>query len=188
MTDPVFDQALTDAALAFAAERGWAAVTVAEAASRAGLDPQRVRSRFPDRIAILRRFGRLADAAAIEGNMPDQPARDRLFDALMRRFDHLQARRAGVLAVLDGLRRDPCTVLALAPEGPASMARILKGVGISPLPPKGPLRVLGLWATWLSSADAWRRDDSADLTATMAALDRALGRAERAAGWIGDRA
>ena len=40
-------------------------------------------------------------------------------------------------------------------------------------------------AVWLWTIRAWRRDDSADLSGTMAALDIALSRAEQAAGWVG---
>ena len=46
----------------------------------------------------------------------------------------------------------------------------------------------GLLAVWLWTIRAWRTDDSEDLSATMAALDAALRRAEQAAEWLGWRA
>jgi AcrR family transcriptional regulator len=187
MTDLEFDLALVDAALALAAERGWAKTGVAEAARRAGLKLERARERFPSRAHILLRLGVQADRTAVAGITDDGTARDRLFDALMRRFDHLQARRAGVLAVLDGLPADPCTALLLVPPSLASMAWILDACGVSSAGLRGMARAKGLWAVWLYTANAWRKDDSPDLTATMSALDRALTRAEQAAGWIGDR-
>jgi hypothetical protein len=46
------------------------------------------------------------------------------------------------------------------------------------------LRRKGLLGVWLWTLRAWERDDSADLAATMAALDTALARAGRAAQWL----
>ena len=45
----------------------------------------------------------------------------------------------------------------------------------------------GLLAVWLWTIRTWRTDDSNDLSATMAALDVALQRAESTAEWIGWR-
>jgi hypothetical protein len=42
----------------------------------------------------------------------------------------------------------------------------------------GRLRAKALLAVWLGAFRAWARDDSADMSATMAALDRLLDRAE----------
>ena len=53
--------------------------------------------------------------------------------------------------------------------------------------PQGTLRAAGLLAVWGYTVQAWQRDDSADLSATMAALDRALTRAEQAQGWLSPR-
>ena len=50
---------------------------------------------------------------------------------------------------------------------------------------RGELRVRGLIAVWLWAVRAWERDESADMSGTMAALDFALRRAEQAAAWIG---
>ena len=44
---------------------------------------------------------------------------------------------------------------------------------------------LGLAGVWLATIRAWARDDSADMAATMAALDNALDRAERIARSLG---
>ena len=58
-------------------------------------------------------------------------------------------------------------------------------MGLGGLAFVGAARVRGLVAVWLWTVRTWRNDESADLSATMAALDRALGHAERAAGWLG---
>ena len=65
MDDAAFDNALIAAAFQLAAEQGWRRVSVVAAARAAGLPLARARERFPGRSAILLRFGRLADQAAL---------------------------------------------------------------------------------------------------------------------------
>jgi ubiquinone biosynthesis protein COQ9 len=187
MTDVEFDRALLGAAFSLAAERGWRRLSVAEAARRAGLPLDRARARFPGRGFILLRFGSLADQAALAEAVSDGPARDRLFGLLMRRVDALQAHREGMLALLRHLCTDPCMAALLLAANVRSMGWMLEGAGLDATGPLGRLRAKGLLAVWLATVRAWRGDTSADLSATMAALDRALGRAEQVEGWLGGR-
>lgn len=184
-----FDTELIASALTLAGNEGWRSVTVAAAARAAGLPLPRARTRFPTKASILLGFGRMADELALDGAADDGPIRDRLFDQLMRRFDALQAQRAGILAVLRAIPFDPCTAVMLACATRRSMRWMLQAAGASTTGVTGELRVRGLVAVWLWAVRAWERDDSEDLTATMAALDTALSRAEQAAGWLaGQRA
>ena len=148
----------------------------------------RARERFPGRAAILVRFGRLADQAALAEAPSDGPVRDRLFDLLMRRIDALQAHRAGVLALLRALPAEPPTALLLTLATRRGMRWMLEAAGVPTRGIGGELRVKGLLAVWLWTVRAWRSDESEDLSATMAALDAALRRAEQAAEWLGWRA
>jgi hypothetical protein len=68
------------------------------------------------------------------------------------------------------------------------MRWLLDACGVSTAGIAGALRVRGLVAVWLWTVRAWQTDESMDLSTTMAALDRALGQAERAAGWLGGSA
>ncbi len=185
MDDAEFDRALIAAAFQLAAEQGWRSVSVAAAARAAGLPLARARERFPGHSAILLRFGRLADQSALAELPSDGPTRDRLFDLLMRRIDVFQAHRAGVLALLHALPAEPPTALLLALATRRSMRWMLEATGISAAGIRGELRVKGLVAVWLWAMRAWRADESEDLSATMAALDAALRRAEQAAEWLG---
>lgn len=185
MDDAEFDRALIDSAFAMAASDGWPAVRVAEAARRAGLPLDRARIRFPTRSTVLLRFGRLADAEALATPAGDGPVRDRLFDILMRRIDVLQVHRSGVLALFRALPTDPCTALLLSMASVKSMHWMLEGAGVPAEGLSGRLRAKGLLAVWLWTMRAWQRDESADLSATMAVLDEALNRADRAAAWLG---
>jgi ubiquinone biosynthesis protein COQ9 len=182
-----FDRALIGAAFSLAGERGWRAVSVAEAARRADLPLDRARARFPGRAAILLRFGRIADQAALAGAAQEGPHRDRLFDLLMRRLDALQPHRAGILALARALPADPCLAAMLASAHLRSMGWMLEAAGISTRRPLGRLRRKGLLAIWLAGLRTWHDDASEDLAATMAALDRALDRAERLEGWLSGR-
>jgi hypothetical protein len=104
---------------------------------------------------------------------------------VMRRFDVLQQHRAGVLALLKALPAYPGEALLLSSATAASMAWMLEAAGASARGLAGSLRVQGLVAVWLYTLRAWQKDDSADLSGTMAALDRGLQRAVQAAGWFG---
>ncbi len=130
MDDAAFDSALIAAAFQLAAEQGWRRVSVVAAARAAGLPLARARERFPGRAAILLRFGRLADQAALAEAPSEGPVRDRLFDLLMRRIDALQTHRAGVLALLRALPAEPPTALLLALATRRSMRWMLEAAGI----------------------------------------------------------
>lgn len=181
-----FDHALLAAAFAMIAERGWRAFSLAEAARRADLSPAILRGRYPDRLSVLMRFGRLADQAALQGALTEGPVRDRIFDVVMRRIDSLQTHRAGVLALFRDLPFDPLTALALARATQHSMAWLLDGVAVPITGLSGALRTRGMLALWLYTVRAWQTDESEDLSATMAALDRGLDRAAQAEGSLSD--
>jgi hypothetical protein len=181
MTDDEFDEALVTAAFTLGAERGWRNVTAAAAARSAGLDFSTARARFTRRGAILAKFGQLADAYALSGAMTDGPVKDRLFDILLRRFDFLQRHRAGVLALLRVLPLEPPLAAWLTKQSLASMGWLLEGAGIAATGPAGEIRKRGLGLVWAWGLRAWLRDETEDLSATMAAVDVALARADQIA-------
>ncbi len=183
-TSTDFDRTLITSAFDIAASQGWGAVSVAAAAREAGLDFATARARFGDTSAILRRLGRLADRAALDGFEPAGTVRETLFDLIMRRFDAMLPMRPGLTALLRALPTDPLTALTLADATSRSMAWLLAASGVPTGGLRGALRVHGMTAVWLFAYRAFVTDESPDLTATMAALDRALDRAERAAGWF----
>ena len=185
MDDAAFDSALVAAFFQLAAQRGWARASVAAAAREASLPLDRARTRFPSRAVLLIRFGRMADQAALAEVPADGSVRDKLFDLLMRRIDALQTHRAGVMALVHALPTEPPTALLLACATRRSMRWMLEAAGCAARGLRGELRVRGLVGVWLWTLRAWERDESTDLSATMAALDAALRRVERIAGWLG---
>jgi AcrR family transcriptional regulator len=168
------------------AERGWHDVSMRAVAAEAGLEAAELRRRFAAPQSILEAHGRAVDAEVVAGTVDDPTStpRDRLFDVLMRRIDALTPHRAGVVRLWDDLPRTPLLGLTLAGQLPVSMAWMLEAAGLSASGVKGALRVQGLGLVWLATLRAWAEDDSADLSTTMAALDRALDQADRAARWL----
>jgi hypothetical protein len=185
MTDDEFDDALITGAFSIAASDGWHAVSVIAAARQAALPLDRARKNFAGRDAILLRFGKRADSAALAEAPSTGPVRERIFDLLMRRFDALQTQRLGVLALLKSLPTDPGTALLLTAATARSMGWMLQAAGIPTTGLSGQLAINALLGVWLYTIRAWQTDDTADLSKTMAALDKALSRAEQAANWFG---
>lgn len=166
---------------------GWPALTMRAVAAEAGVPLASLRQRFASPMAMLRAHAAAVDAAVIEGTIEDETStpRDRLFDVLMRRLDMLQPNRAGIVRLMRDLPRDPLLALWLASEQPRTMRWMLEAAGLEATGPKGTLRAHGLGVVWLATLHAWAKDESEDLPATMAALDRALDQADKAARSLG---
>jgi ubiquinone biosynthesis protein COQ9 len=184
MSDQDFDNALIAAAFKLAGETGWARLTIADAARAANLSLAETRVRFPGKHTLLRRFGQLLDQAALSAASHEGSVRDQLFDLLMGRLEAMKPHRQGISALLRYLPCDPATTLQLTCATKLSMRWMLQAVGQPTNGLGGALRVRGLVGVWLWALRAFERDDSDDLASTMAALDAALGRVDRMAGWL----
>jgi AcrR family transcriptional regulator len=174
---------MTQAALALAGERGWRSLSLGEVAARAEVPLLDAYQVVPSKTALLSRLIGSADRAVLSGGtatMTDT-ARDRLFDVLMRRFDSLQSRRAGIVAIVRDLLYDPMSVVCVLPRFARSMAWMLETAGISSAGLAGSLRLKGLALVYLNALRVWLDDDSPDMARTMAAVDKGLRRAEQLA-------
>lgn len=185
--EPAPDSELLAAFWRVLAGTGWDGLTLRAVAAEAGVPLAELRRRFPGPLAFLRAHFAAVDQEVIEGTVDDatSTARDRLFDVLMRRLDAMQPHRAGITRLMKDLPRDPALALWLAAQMPAAMAWMLEAAGLEATGPKGAARAHGLAAVWLAAVRAWEKDDSQDLSPTMAALDRALDRADKAARSLG---
>ena len=165
-----------------AAERGWSDLSLAEIAAEADLPLSKVYPLFASKQEILAGFSRRIDvevlAEDLDAEEMEEPARDRLFDVLMRRFDAMAPYKDALANILyDALRR-PLDGLAGAPQLARSMRWMLEAAGIGTDGLRGALRVKGLGAIYLATLRVWLRDESADSARTMATLDGHLRRAE----------
>lgn len=182
--DHDLDAALVAACFVQIAARGWARLNIPLAARDADIPLDAARRHIPDRCALLMQFGVLADAHTLKDASAEGALRDRLFDLTMRRIDFLQAHRAGVIALLRAVPFDPLAAALLGAATLRSMAWLLGTAGIEVTGVRGGLRAAGMMGVWGWTVRAWQSDTSDDLAATMAALDDALCRAERADGWL----
>ncbi|MBR0673536.1 TetR family transcriptional regulator [Neoroseomonas soli] len=175
------DDALIAALWRVVAAHGWAGLTMGRLAAEAGMPAADLRARFATRLDLLLLHGRTMDRAVLAGTVPGQggAARDRIFDVLMRRLDAMQPHRTGILRLLRDLPRDPGLAALLAPHVGVSMRWMLDAAEIEGEGCRREAFALGLAGVWLATVRAWTADGTEDLGPTMAALDRALDRAEQ---------
>ena len=172
---------IIDTALTLAAERGWGEISLNHIARAAKLPLSGVYGVFASKTAILAGFSRQLDAdmlAALDAEATAAPARERLFDVLMKRFDALNPHKGAIANILRDSCADPIAAFSgLAPLC-RSMAWMLEGAGIGTQGPLGLVRIKGLSMIYLSALAVWLRDESPDMAKTMAHLDKRLRQAE----------
>ena len=172
------------AALDLASRMGWDLTTLSDIADKAHCSLAELSEVFDDKGDILIAYERMVDKKLLESFAePDlsAPERDRLFDILMERFDILNENRGAVVSVLKSFTGDPKQAVIGCPHLARSMAWVLEAAGIGASGMKGAFKVAGLTAVYLYALRVWAKDESADMSKTMAALDRGLGRAEQCA-------
>src|SRR5258708_3311550 len=176
------DDRVIDAALKLAAANGWRRTHLADFASEASLSLAGLYSRFPSKASIREAFIRRVDRATLEGadktRDDDTSVRDRLFELIMRRLDALDPYKDAVAALVRDLSFHPVASLCVGRRLCRSMAWVASVAGVPTTGPLGMLRVKGLAALYAYVLRVWLRDDRADHAKTMAALDKALQRAE----------
>jgi len=172
-----------DAFLALVADKGYGGVTLRDVAAAADMGLADLYRLYPDKMALVAAFMARVDAAVLAGTPrqadPEETARDRLFDVMMRRYDALKPHRVALRSIVGAARRDPLLALALAPAARRSMAAMLEAAGLTSEGLSGAVRQNGLMAIHAAVSRVFDGDDSADLSKTMAALDGRLKTAER---------
>lgn len=174
--------ALREALLRMVAAGGWRDLSYAEIAKDAGLSLAAAYQAYPSKAAILTGIGRDIDArlfASLEEDPLDGSAKDRLFDLLMRRFDALNEHREAYAALAWELPRTPLEAGCLLFQLRQSLGNMLEAAGLSASGLRGAFRIEGLGAVYAAALRVWLKDDSADLSKTMAELDKRLGQVER---------
>jgi AcrR family transcriptional regulator len=176
---------IIDATLALISTEGWKGLSLSAIAAAAELPILQVYRVFHSKQAILcglySRIDQivLADPPAAE---PEERARDRLFDLLMRRFDALRPYKPALDVLRRELLGDPVTALCAGTSLLRSMRWMLEAAEIPTNGVRGAIAVRLAAGAYLSAMRIWQRDDSQDLARTMAALDARLRRIE---GWFG---
>jgi len=177
-----------DALMALLAEHSFEDIGLAEVAGRAGLKLSQLRAEFGSTLAIFAGQIKDIDRAVLAGSDPDmveEPARERLFDVLMRRLEALAPYKQAVRSVLRSARRNPGLAFALNAMAVRSQRWMLEAAGIGASGPRGALRAQGAALMFARVLTVWV-DDEPSLDHTMAALDRGLASAARWAGFLDD--
>jgi AcrR family transcriptional regulator len=175
--------------LALLAEQPFEKIGVADVAARAGASLSQLRGEFPSTLAILAAHIKATDRAMLAADfsdMAEEPARERLFDVLMRRLETLAPHREAVRSLLRSARRNPPLAFALNGLAVRSQKWMMAAAGIGASGPGGMVRAQGLAVLFASVLRTWVADDDPGQARTMAALDRALDRGQRFAGFLGD--
>ena len=169
---------LINAAMILAARRRWRDIKMADIASEAKMPIADALSHSRSKVAILGALGRHIDRVVLndlhmDPDIGDSP-KDRLFELMMRRFDAMADYRSGLASVSADLDFNPIAALRRVCRIKNAMALTLEAAGISATGPCGLLRQQGLGAIYIYCLSVWFNDETDDMSATMAALDRAL--------------
>ena len=177
------------ALMALLAERSFEQVGLAEVAGRAGLKLSQLRAEFGSTLAILGAHIKEIDRTVLAGgdvDMAEEPARERLFDVLMRRLEAYAPYKDAVRSIMCSARRSPGLAFALNAMAVRSQRWMLEAAGIGASGPRGALRAQGAALMFARVLSVWIDDEEEGLDRTMAALDRGLSSAERWAGFLDD--
>jgi AcrR family transcriptional regulator len=177
------------ALLTLLAEKPFERIGLADIATAAGVTLAQLRGEFASPLAILAGHIKDVDRAVLGrdfSDMTEEPARERLFDVLMARLETLAPHRAAIRSLLRSAGRNPPLAMALNRMAVRSQQWMLTAAGLHAAGPRGLLRAQGLAVLFGSVLRTWIHDDDTGLARTMAALDRALGRGQRLAGFLDD--
>jgi AcrR family transcriptional regulator len=175
--------------LALLAEHPIETIGFADIAARAQVSLAALRGEFGSLLAIYAAHVEHVDRKVLAGgdaDMAQEPPRERLFDVLMRRLEALAPHKAAVRSLLRSVRRNPGLAVALNRLAVRSHQWMLTAAGIKASGPRGMLRAQGAALMFAGVLRTFVDDDDPGLARTMAALDRALARGQRWAGFLDD--
>jgi len=180
---------IVEAFMALLGEQPIEEIGFGEIAARAGISLAELRNLFGAKLAILAAYLKEVDRqvlGGIDADMAEEAPRERLFDVLMRRLDALSAQKAAVRSLVKSAGRNPGLALALNGLAVRSQQWMLTAADIPASGPRGMLRAQGLALLFASVLRTWLHDEDPGLARTMSALDRALARGQRLAGFLDD--
>jgi AcrR family transcriptional regulator len=171
------------------AENPFEQIGLADVASRAGVSLSQLRGEFGSLLAILGAHVKEIDRIVLDGVDPDlaeEPARERLFDVLMRRLEALTPYRAAIRSLTRSAMRNPGLAFAFNGLAVSSQRWMLTAANIDSAGSKGMIRAQGLAVLFACVLRTFVDDDDPNLSRTMAELDRELVRGQRWSGFLDD--
>jgi len=173
--------------MALLAEKPIEKIGLSEIARAAGVSLSELRGLFGSTLAILAAQMKETDRAVLaaeDADMAEEPARERLFDVLMRRLELLEPHKAAVRSLTRSATRNPAIALTLNSLAVRSQQWMLTAADIDAAGPRGMVRAQGMAFLFASVLRTWVDDDDPGHARTMAALDRALARGQRWSGFL----
>ncbi|GJE72146.1 TetR/AcrR family transcriptional regulator [Methylorubrum podarium] len=174
-------EAAVEALMRLAAEQPWNDIEIGDIAREANLSLAELRDLFPSKGAVLGGLSRIIDRKVLEvdtADLADEPARERLFDVLMRRLDAMTPYKTALRRIAFALRGDVLSMLALNGVALNSHRYMLAAAGIDTEGPLGRLKLQGTVIAFARTVEVWLDDDDPALARTMAKLDREIRRGE----------
>ena len=165
-----------------AADRPWSDIELADIGREAGIGLGEMRDLFPSKGAILDGFTRMIDKQVIAGTTDDlagEPARERIFDVVMRRLDAMAPHKRALRRIVWALRADLGSLAALNRSALNSARYMLAAAGVPSEGPLGFVKLQGFVLALANVMETWFDDDDPTHAKTMARLDRELQRGER---------
>ena len=177
------------ALMALLAEKQIEEIGFGDIARRADVSLATLRGEFASALSILAAHAKELDRKVLAGgesDMAEEPARERLFDVLMRRIEAMAPYREATRSLMRSVSCNPGLALALNGLAVRSQTWMLDAAGIDAAGPRGAIRAQGMAALFAGVLRVWVDDDDAGLARTLAALDRALARGQRWSGMLDD--
>jgi AcrR family transcriptional regulator len=177
------------ALMALLAEKRLEEIGFGDIARRADVSLVVLRGEFAGKLAILAAHMKELDRAVLgqaDADMVEEPARERLFDVLMRRIEAMAPYREATRSLMKSVARNPGLAFALNGLAVRSQTWMLTAAGIDAAGPRGALRAQGTAMLFATVLRTWVDDDDEGLARTLAALDKALARGQRWSGMLDD--
>ncbi len=191
MADAQAREKILGAFLTLLSEKRFERIELAEVAQLANVSLADLRGEFGSTFDMVAAFMRETDKKVLAGGeqlkldpeLGEQPARDRLFEVLMRRFEALSPYREAVRSLYRSARTNPQLAMGLNKLAVRSQQWMLSAANIGSSVMIGGLRAQALSCFFAKAMQTWLADEDPGLARTMASLDRQLATAERLAGF-----
>ncbi|MFK7793618.1 MAG: TetR/AcrR family transcriptional regulator [Devosiaceae bacterium] len=160
-------------------------ITLRKLAEAADVPLAKLLMSFSTKLEVFEGFAKQIDEVVLAEDDPDmaeEPARERLFDVFMRRFDALLPYKLALIQLSHDGRRDPTLLLGLSRVASKSMARMAASADIDVEGPRGAIVLAGMVQVYGRVMGVFTKESDEGQALTMAELDKALRQAERRIG------
>jgi AcrR family transcriptional regulator len=166
---------IADAALSLAGKTGWDRLTFKDIARKAKVSVRDVEAQFSDTWEILKWVLKRLETDTRDGveRHLGRDWRDNLAEILMTRFELAQEHRAAFASLGKSFARHPEVAHRFVRGFYTMLDGTLRLSGVSKKFCQ-PVCVASLGVVYLSLVDVWMKDNTPDLSKTMAAIDRRL--------------